>query len=74
MNTNENPWTAEDDATVLRLRTEGKTWARIAAHVHRPLDATRTRYYMVRAKRPETATGDLYGLWARAMDTVRAAQ
>ena len=74
MKPRENQWTPEMDATVLRLRTESKTWAEIAAHVQRPLDATRTRYYMVRAKRPHIDRGDLYGLWARAMDAVRAAQ
>ena len=68
------PWTADEDATVLRLRTESKTWAEIAAHMHRTVKATQERYYSVRAKRPQASPGDLYGLWTRAMDAVRAAQ
>ena len=37
-------WTAEDDATIVRLRSEGKTWDEIAAHFGCPSgDAPRLR-------------------------------
>ena len=71
---NESPWTAEEDAQLVRCRLAGMTFAETAAILGRTKMATETRYYGIRAKRPQASPGDLYGLWARAMDTVRAAQ
>ena len=71
---NENPWTAEEDAQLVRYRLRGATFAETAALLRRTKKATETRYYDIRGNRPKPADESLYGLWCQAMDAVRAAQ
>ena len=67
-------WTEEEDAQLVRCRLAQMTFAETAAILGRTKKAAETRYYDIRAKRPQASPGDLYGLWTRAMDAVRAAQ
>ena len=70
----DSPWKEDEDAQLVRCRLDGMTFAETAAILGRTKMATETRYYGIRAKRPQAAPGDLYGLWCQAMAAVRAAQ